>query len=179
MPPLQGIVVPLDGSPLSEAALPIAESLGSALGLGLTLVRAVSEAALSRRALGAAPHLDYPGPLLDPPEYAWELAEHAASSARSYLEQHQGLLSHRGLQVGTQVLHGPPAPQLVALMQDAPNRLAVMCTRGRSGVGRWVMGSVADHVLRGSGRPVLVIRPTLPDRDEAPYSLGASTSRTV
>lgn len=176
--PLQGIVVPLDGSPLSEAALPIAETLGSALGLGLTLVRAISEAALSRRALGAAPHLDYPGPLLDSPEYAWELAEHAASSARTYLEQHQGLLTYRGLQVGAQVLHGPPAPQLVALMQDAPNRLAVMCTRGRSGVGRWVLGSVADHVLRSSGRPVLVIRPTLPIPDDLPQSLGARSSRT-
>ncbi len=175
--PLQGIVVPLDGSPLSEAALPIAEALGSALGLGLTLVRAVSEAGLSGRALGAASHLDYPGPLADPPEYAWELAEHAESSARSYLEQHQGLLTYRGLQVGTQVLHGPPAPQLVALMQDAPNRLAVMCTRGRSGVGRWVLGSVADHVLRSSGRPVLVIRPTLPVPDDLPQSLGAQTSR--
>ena len=176
---LQGIVVPLDGSPLSEAALPIAETLGSALGLGLTLVRALSEAALSGRALGAASHLDYPGPLLDPPEYGWELAEHAESSARSYLEQHQGLLAHRGLQVSTQVLHGPPAPQLVALMQDTPNRLAVMCTRGRSGVGRWVLGSVADHVLRSSGRPVLVIRPTLPDPDGLPQSLGAETSRTA
>ena len=170
--PLQGIVVPLDGSPLSEAALPIAETLGSALGLGLTLVRAVSEAALSRRALGASPHLDYPGPLMDPPEYAWELAEHEASSARTYLEQHQGPLAHRGLQVGTQVLHGPPAPQLVALMQDAPNRLLVMCTRGRSGVGRWVLGSVADQVLRSSGRPVLVIRPTLPVPDDVPSDAG-------
>lgn len=176
---LQGIIVPLDGSPLSEAALPIAEALGSALGLGLTLVRAVSEAALSRRALGAAPHLDYPGPLLDPPEHAWELAEHAESSARSYLEQHQGPLAYRGLQVSTQVLHGPPAPQLVALMQDIPNRLAVMCTRGRSGVGRWVLGSVADQVLRSSGRPVLVIRPTLPVPEEVPHSLGVQTSRTA
>ena len=176
--PLQGIVVPLDGSPLSEAALPIAETLGSALGLGLTLVRAVSEAALSRRALGAAPHLDYPGPLLDP-EYAWELAEHEASSAQTYLEQHQAPLAHRGLQVSTQVLHGPPAPQLVTLMQDAPNRLLVMCTRGRSGVGRWVLGSVADHVLRSSGRPVLVIQPTLPVPDDVPQVLGAQTSRAA
>ena len=176
--PLQGIVVPLDGSALSEAALPIAESLGAALGVGLTLVRAVSEAALSRRALGAAPHLDYPGPLLDSPEYAWELAEHAESSARSYLEQHQGPLAYRGLQVSTQVLHGPPAPQLVTLMQDAPNRLAVMCTRGRSGVERWVLGSVADQVLRSSGRPVLVIRPTLPVPDDVPQSLGVQASRT-
>ena len=173
---LQGIVVPLDGSPLSEAALPIAESLGSALGLGLTLVRAVSEAALSRRALGTSPHPDYPGPLFDSPEDAWELAEHEASSAQAYLDQHQGLLTYRGLQVSTHVLHGPPAPQLVALMQDTPNRLAVMCTRGRSGVGRWVLGSVADRVLRSSGRPVLVIRPTLAVPDDLAQF---QTSRTA
>lgn len=56
------------------------------------------------------------------------------------------------------VLHGHPAVKLVDLARDTSESLIAMTTHGRSGIGRWVLGSVTDRVVRHSGDPVLVIR---------------------
>ena len=48
---------------------------------------------------------------------------------------------------------------IVDLAAENDGTLIVMCTHGRSGLGRWIMGSVADRVLRSSHSPVLLIRP--------------------
>ena len=57
-----------------------------------------------------------------------------------------------------QVLHGDAAGAIVDMAQQARASLVAMTTHGHSGVGRWVLGSVADCVVRYSGAPVLVIR---------------------
>jgi len=44
--------------------------------------------------------------------------------------------------------------------RETPHSLVAMTTHGRSGLGRWILGSVADRVIRHSGGPVLVIRAT-------------------
>ena len=58
----------------------------------------------------------------------------------------------------SRVLHGDPANAIVDLTHEMPNALVAMTTHGRSGVGRWVLGSVTDRVVRYSGGPVLVSR---------------------
>lgn len=76
-----------------------------------------------------------------------------------YLHEVRERLAREGVtSVEKRVLHGHPAVNLVDLAHDTRESLIAMTTHGRSGIGRWVMGSVTDRVVRHSGDPVLVIR---------------------
>jgi nucleotide-binding universal stress UspA family protein len=77
----------------------------------------------------------------------------------NYLHAIQDRLSDEGVaSVEKRVLHGHPAVNIVDLAHDTAKSLVTMTTHGRSGIGRWVLGSVTDRVVRYSGDPVLVIR---------------------
>jgi nucleotide-binding universal stress UspA family protein len=77
----------------------------------------------------------------------------------NYLHEIQDRLSDEGVaSVEKRVLHGRPAVNIVDLAHDTAKSLVTMTTHGRSGIGRWVLGSVTDRVVRHSGDPVLVIR---------------------
>jgi nucleotide-binding universal stress UspA family protein len=77
----------------------------------------------------------------------------------NYLHEIQDRLSDEGVaSVEKRVLHGHPAVNIVDLAHDTAKSLVTMTTHGRSGIGRWVLGSVTDRVVRHSGDPVLVIR---------------------
>jgi nucleotide-binding universal stress UspA family protein len=56
------------------------------------------------------------------------------------------------------VLEGDPAGEIIDLANTTPNSLIAMSTRGREGIGRWVLGSVAEKVVQHSRDPVLLIR---------------------
>jgi len=56
------------------------------------------------------------------------------------------------------LLVGSGADEIIDLARSTPDNLIAMCTHGRSGVGRWVLGSVTEKVVRHSGDPVLVVR---------------------
>ena len=89
------------------------------------------------------------------PGFASELVGEAAR----YLEAVSVGLRNRGLNVRRQVLRGAPTPALLDLARETPRSLIAMTTHGRSGLTRWMMGSVAEALVRGSGDPVLVVRP--------------------
>lgn len=122
------IIVPLDGSALAETILPHAVALAKALEAKVCLVRAVS------------------GDKSDDDEHAQldRLAEGALA---------QGVASVEGV-----LLHGDPATAIVDLTHEFPDALVAMTTHGRSGMGRWWMGSVADRVVRHAAGPVMVLR---------------------
>lgn len=61
--------------------------------------------------------------------------------------------------VETRTVDGFPASVIMEEVGKAGDKLVVMTTHGRSGVGRWVLGSVAHHVVRHSAGPVLLVRP--------------------
>ncbi len=126
------ILVPLDGSPLSERAIPFATRLARAPGARLVLVRSV--------------------------EAERDLVE-GASHTRTYLEAHAGALVSEGVDVATAVPAGAPAPAILGEVRARSVDLIVMSTHGRSGLGRWLYGSVADRVLRRAGVPVLLVPP--------------------
>jgi len=56
------------------------------------------------------------------------------------------------------LLQGSSAGEIVDIARATLDNLVTMCTHGRSGIGRWVLGCVTDRVVRHSGDPVLVIR---------------------
>jgi nucleotide-binding universal stress UspA family protein len=144
--PFQSVVVPLDGSKLAEEALPHAEFLASRLGLPITLLRVVPFTAML--------YSGFDGYVPDP-----QLEEVLEGSAREYLEEARARLAQQGFQVTTQMVRGHPPSQIIDIAQGIPGSLIVMSTHGRTGMRRWILGSVADRVLRAAHRPVLLVRP--------------------
>jgi nucleotide-binding universal stress UspA family protein len=147
---IRRILVPLDGSALAEAVLPCAEQFARLTGAALTLVQVVEPLPEPLRL--RAPRRSYPGP------GGGELTAQAAAerAAAGYLAGVAQRLATAGLAVTTRVLAGQAAAQIIQAGQEAD--LIVMATHGRSGIGRWVYGSVADKVLRGASVPMLLVR---------------------
>ena len=142
---LATVVAPLDGSELAERALPYVEDLARALSLEVLLVRVV--------------RIEHPSYYYT--EYATRLpdfTEDMAAEAERYLKGVSRTLRDKGLTVQHRVLRGAAAPSLLNLAHKTPRNLIAMTTHGRSGLTRWMMGSVAEALIRGSGDPVLVVR---------------------
>jgi len=145
---LKRIVVPLDGSPLAEAALPLVTELAKALGLAVTAIWVVQ---ITSQVYGPPELVVYPANLLQ------ELQQ----TASSYLQRVVERLKTSGVTAEFEVLlhHAPPIA-ITDYAHDREGTLIAMTTHGRSGFTRWMLGSVTDHVVRLSGAPVLVVRPS-------------------
>ncbi len=152
-PPSQGaairnIVLPLDGSPVAEQVLPYAAALATAL------------RATVRPAWVIPPFPAYYGGYMgDASGALHDLVEETEKAAREYLGRIRARLMREGVaKVYESVLFGNPAESIIDMARTMPYSLVAMTTHGRSGVGRFVMGSVADQVVRHSGAPVLLVR---------------------
>jgi nucleotide-binding universal stress UspA family protein len=62
----------------------------------------------------------------------------------------------RGIEVTAEVRDGSPAAEILAF--TVPGDLVVMTTHGRGGIRRWLLGSVAEKIVRTASVPVLLIR---------------------
>jgi len=146
---LKTVIVPLDGSPLAEQVLPYLTPLAKALELKVVLVRVIPPEGLHYG------YRDYPVGYSEDFLVEEETEKHAAD----YLHRISSRLREGGLtSVEECVLRGNPAEVIVDLAKATPDNLVAMNTHGRSGVGRWVLGSVTDRVVQHSGGPVLVVR---------------------
>jgi nucleotide-binding universal stress UspA family protein len=81
-----------------------------------------------------------------------------------YLEMVAKRLEPVASQVSKVVRFGQPAEEILGYADEVTANLIAMCTHGRSGISRWVYGSVADKVLRGAKCPVLLVRVQPPDQ---------------
>ena len=143
------IMVPLDGSPLAETALPAAVALAHATGRGLLLLGV----AVPPARLGG---LGWPPAALITPVPWWplELADY-----EGYLAGVAARLQPRGLPVEILLRQGDPTTEILAEVADYPALHTIaMATHGRSGVARTVLGSVAERVLQAAAVPVLLVR---------------------
>jgi nucleotide-binding universal stress UspA family protein len=144
---LRTVVVPLDGSPLAEKVLPHVYDMAKRMDLEVLLLRAYAIPIM------AYSTEDYYTPNLD------ELLGEAKDEARRYLEQKVAELKGEGLRrVSSIFLEGESAQQIIDFARKTPDNFVAMCTHGRSGIGRLVLGSVTNRVVRHSGDPVLVVR---------------------
>ena len=139
------LVIPLDGSELGERALPHAETLAKSLSLSITLVRVVPTVTIASGAM--EPYAADP-----------RLLEYSLDAAKQYIDEKTQALTKKGLRVSSKVNLGYAPSEIIDIAEGLPGSLVVMTTHGRSGVGRWVLGSVADRVLRASNRPVFLHR---------------------
>jgi len=124
------ILTALDGSRMSESVLPYLEALLRNEDADVTLVRATASEGLKEK-----------------------------QEARSYLKGAAARLEEKGACIDTAVLHGNPAAEIVRHAVEGGYDLILMCTRGKTGLKRLLMGSVAEEVLRLSPKPVLVVHP--------------------
>lgn len=150
----QRIVLPLDGSELAELAIPHAEEMARLTGAGIHLIRVVD--LISGKAYGAYIALEAIG-------YA-EALNAEAIECGDYLGQVKDRLSAKGFRVTSEVFRGPAAHEITQGTQ--PGDVIIMATHGRGGVRRWLIGSVAEAVLRHASVPVLLIRADQPARVE-------------
>ena len=141
------ILVPLDGSVLAEKVLPHAVALAKGSGAEVTLVTVV-ELSLG---VGAAKLEAFP-------QAAAEQKMAIRAEAMGYLQKVQRNLKDQGVGVTVAVLEGDVASQIIAYAEQKAFDLIAMATHGRSGIDRFVMGSIAEKVVRSTIAPVLLIR---------------------
>ena len=145
---LKSIVVPLDGSELAETVLPHVTTLANSLVCEIILLRVyrVPYTAVVPVA-GYYPTIDY------------NLIDSFREEATSYLDNKAEALRESGAgKVSCVAREGLAADEIISLARQTPGSLIAMCSHGRSGVRRWVLGSVTETVARHSTDPVLVIR---------------------
>ena len=125
------ILIPLDGSKTAESVLPYARTCAGKLGANVELL-AVADIIDMGRTVSAADGL--------------------------YLDQILEDETHRLSDYLAQVAKTFAGDEIIALGRKTPDNLIAMCSHGRSGVKRWVLGSVTETVVRHSTDPVLVVR---------------------
>lgn len=141
---IKHLMVPLDGSPLSEEALPVAQVMAKALGARLNLVRSV------RWAVQA-----YPYSL--PDAYVPQIDEEMEAGAKAYLRRMEEGLKGK-VDVDAFVVRGAVADGLMDVVEKQAVDLVVMTTHARTGIARAALGSTADRMLQGLA-PVMLVRP--------------------
>jgi len=141
----RSIVVPLDGSPFAEQAIPAAAAIAGAAGAKVRLV-------LAHR---------LPPPPNDPETAKLYVSVELAvrKSEREYLRSIARRLKDGGVQASALMLEGPAGPTLVHWISGSAADLVVMTTHGRGALGRATYGSVADQLVRSLEVPVLLLRP--------------------
>lgn len=140
------ILVPLDGSPLSEQVLPCAMALGRGLEAELLLFGAVSIPPETEDILAKAG------------VKAESLLEELKTEANDHLGEAVDRLRDSGLQARRIVHCGPAAESIVSYAEQMDVRQIVMATHGYNGPNRWTHGSVAERVLQSASVPVLLLR---------------------
>jgi nucleotide-binding universal stress UspA family protein len=144
------ILVPLDGSTVSESALAHAADFGELFGSAYHLTRTVAYPMEI-----ASPYLPHTV------QMNAAVLSGAKETAAEYLEERAEEMRRRGLRVTVSVAVDPQAANGILAEADAVGcDLIAMATHGRGGMSRFVLGSAADKVLRGTHLPLLLYKPT-------------------
>ncbi len=131
--PLQRIVVPLDGSPAAERALPLGVKLAAVLGAPVHLVSV---------------HETSPGEHADP--------ANQRDAVAAYLDREAAAIATEVVIASTEVRAGTADAELLAAV--GPGDLLVITTHGRGAARRWQIGRVAEKLLRHAAAPIVMIR---------------------
>lgn len=137
---IRNILVPLDGTALSEVALPFAEAIAARDGARLTLIRDAHTGGL----VGGNSAVDQ---------------RRSVDEAEDYLRSIADTLTTRGISVETGVpFGGNPAKWIAEEVRVRKADMIVMATHARVGPDRWLHGSVAEAVVQRTSVPVLLVR---------------------
>jgi nucleotide-binding universal stress UspA family protein len=146
------IMVPLDGSPLAECVLPHVAAIASSVHAKVVvLVRVVNPIRLPASVPATG---DFGFREKD----RLQLEEHRQTTAANYLQQQADGLDLENVHISQAIIEGKVADSLADYSVNHEVDLIVMASHGRSGVSRWVMGSVAEKMVRSACVPVLLVR---------------------
>lgn len=157
----QKIMIPLDGSDLAECVLPHAEAFIKG-GMARTAVflwvleplpTAMYGASVETFASSAQEEI-----FASQADYLAKMQTERKSTAEEYLNRIAGRFNQYGAEIKCQILEGRIAETLAGYAETNNVDLLLIATHGRSGVSRWLMGSVADRVLHSSRVPVLMVK---------------------
>jgi nucleotide-binding universal stress UspA family protein len=141
------IMVPLDGSKLAECVLPHVESLVKAGQVGeLFFVRVIE------------PFNLLSGEGVPRQDDIMRLDAEARAEGENYIQSVADRVKSTGVPVRGEVLFGKPSVQLSEYANNGEFDLVIIATHGRSGISRWVWGSVADRLLRAVCMPIFMVR---------------------
>lgn len=145
---LKTVIVPLDGSGLAEKVLPTVVALAKPLKLEVQLIRVYTPAAET--------YIITDGVIA---QSTARFNENIKSEAETYLEGKVQALRPEGLDnVISTALVGDAATEIIDFAVRTENNLVAMSTHGRSGIRRWLLGSVAEKVVHHCQDPVLLLR---------------------
>jgi nucleotide-binding universal stress UspA family protein len=168
------ILVPLDGSELAEAALPVARALVDALHGRLVLLRVEPFASWDSPVIASiGPGDESTGPTAVPD---WDdEQERLRTEALEYLSRLRG-----DSEVRAELRSGFPVEAILDAAREHGAALVVMTTHGRTGPGGFPLGSVADSVLRQGSMPVVLVGPgSAPDGHAQSEAAGESASKSA
>ncbi len=141
------IILPLDGSETSAAALPVAADLASRESVPVLLVSTVNLVPLTSPGMvqdvGMAASMD-------------QLYDDTREAADGWLADASRTLAAAGVASSTEVMNGSAGPAIAGLARAGD--LIIMATHGRTGFDRVLSGSVSDQVIRSGVAPVLIVR---------------------
>jgi nucleotide-binding universal stress UspA family protein len=138
------ILVPLDGSKTAEAVLPHAKALAYSEGAEIVLLN-----------VAANPAMEFA--FADPGIAARAVSEEEGA-AKVYMADVEKQLKADGFRARTYLRDGGAAEVILDVAKEIGADVIAMSTHGRTGPSRWLMGSVAERVVRNSKHPVLLIR---------------------
>ena len=141
------ILVCLDGSALAETALPHAQMLAS---------NEDAEILLLRVSVNPAAEFSFSDPSI-----ANNIIEEMEAETLAYMQSARGKLQKAGFRTSFLIRQGVIAEIILRVAAECQADVIVMSTHGRSGVKRWLLGSVADRVVTHSDLPVMLIRPQI------------------
>jgi nucleotide-binding universal stress UspA family protein len=143
------ILVPLDGSELAECVFPHLDVITGGGGVeSIILLRVVKP---------FYPIGDYFDNSVSMVDIA-SINSYAETAAKDYLKKTAEKIKYPGIRTEWEVLKGNEAENIAEYAKKNEIDLIIIATHGRSGVSRWVMGSVADRVMRTACSPVLMVR---------------------
>ncbi len=140
-------LMPLDGSTRGEAGLPYVKEIAQQINMEVVLLHVVAPGQYAHTVSG----LNY----FSFPE---QLVEKMKLDAGKYLETVRGRLSDTKAKVRYEVRPGDPASEILKFSADNSVDLVAISSHGRSGIERWMLGSVSYKVLHGGKTPLLLVR---------------------
>ena len=144
------IVIPVDGSELAECVLPYIENIVNHCGVQEIVFLRVIES-VTASIVGS----DF----IMGEDESRNLQNRHEAAVQNYLDQLISRLPYDTVKLSSEVITGKAAEDIADFASHQGADLRIMATQGRSGVSRWVMGSVAERVIRWSCVPVLIVRP--------------------
>ncbi len=142
------ILLPLDGSPIGESAIPLVKDLALASNSEVLILRVV-EPVQQVHTIGGIDHFIFTD----------EQAKRMEEEVGAYLKKVRRQFVSAGIAVKTIIKTGDPALEILKISEAEKINLVAMSSHGRSGIAKWILGSVSNKILQAGKKPLLIVRP--------------------